>query len=187
MRFARDSRKISGAEQRLAESVFHDSLPDWKRINITDALGPVPGVDRPYTDESMREFWVNVGPDYYPNLDRATDYGYSSARNLLIHELTHVWQYYHGYWVVLRSLWANQWGKGYSYTIEESDAWNDFNVEQQAQIVEDWFKRGKSETDSRFVFIEKIIRPGVTGGFWADIFDETLIRMPLEDLRTFSP
>jgi hypothetical protein len=67
----------------------------------------------------------------------------------------------------LRSEWANWRGKGYAYTLEDSDAWDDFNVEQQASLVEDWFDRGMSTTDNRFVFIEKIIRAGVTGGVWA--------------------
>jgi hypothetical protein len=104
-------------------------------------------------------------------------------RNIFIHEMTHVWQYYHGYWVVLRSLWANTLGAGYNYTIGALDAWDDYNVEQQAQLVEDWFSGGMSTTDDRFVFIEKIIRAGVTGGFWADFMDTLMVKLPIEKLR----
>ena len=109
------------------------------------------------------------------------------AGRFLIHELTHVWQFYHGYWVVLRSFWANVPGKGYHYTLEESDAWDDFNVEQQASIVEHWFTRGMQINDDRFPFIAKIIKPGITGGFWATIRDKLLIEMPLKELRDFDP
>jgi hypothetical protein len=174
-------RHLSDSEKRLAEAVFEDSLPSWRKIYITDGLGPIPTYDQPYTTEDMALFFVNVGPDYYPDLDRTNNYGYSSARRLLIHELTHVWQYHHGYWVILRSLWAQR--KGYYSTIEESDAWDDFNVEQQAQKVEEWYAGGMSETDLRFVFVDKIIRPGVTGGFWATPVDVAMIKLPLAKLR----
>jgi hypothetical protein len=70
-------------------------------------------------------------------LSRNTNYGFGTCLNVLIHELTHVWQYYHGYAVIRGSVWANTLGKGYDYTVENSDAWDDFNVEQQAQMVED--------------------------------------------------
>jgi hypothetical protein len=93
---------------------------------------------------------------------------------------TGVWQYYQGYWVVLRSIWANsRFGAGYDYTIGASDPWNDYNVEQQVQLMEDWFDGGTmSTTDDRFVFIEKIIRAGITGGFWASMVDLMLVKTP---------
>jgi hypothetical protein len=188
MRFARKERVLSDPERHWAKAVFQDSLPSWERIKVTDAMGPIPGYDKPYTDEVMRMFVLNVGPDYYPDMDNDDDHdGWGRGRAVLIHELTHVWQFYHGYWVALRSFWANVPGKGYYYTLEESDAWDDFNVEQQASIVEHWFTRGMQINDDRFTFIDKIIRPGITGGFWADIRDNLLIQMPLKQLRDFDP
>jgi hypothetical protein len=122
-----------------------------------------------------------------PTKEQLTYWENRIMRHTFIHEMTHVWQYYHGYWVVSRSGWAYSWfGAGTDYTVEASDAWDDFNVEQQAHLVEVWFARGSSPTDDRFVFIEKIIRAGVTGGFWADMLDVLLIRMPLDKLRRFS-
>jgi hypothetical protein len=56
-----------------------------------------------------------------------------------------------------------------------------------ASIVEDWFNGNMSLTDDRNVFIEKIIKPGVTGGVWADIMDQALVGMPLEKPRSFTP
>jgi hypothetical protein len=88
--------------------------------------------------------------------------------------------------VILRSIWANTAGVGYEYTIGSDDAWNDYNVEQQAHLVEDWFDGGMSTTDDRFVFIEKIIRAGITGGFWANMLDVMLIKLPLNKLRNWS-
>jgi hypothetical protein len=108
MRIARNSRKLSDPERTLAGQVFHGSLPSWGRILIADGLGPLPGRDNPYTDDVGGMYMVNVGPDYYPDLTSFTDYGFASGPRLLIHELTHVWQYDHGYWVILRSAWANR-------------------------------------------------------------------------------
>ena len=96
MRIARKMRNLSDTEKDLAGKVFDDSLPAWRRIYITDGLGPLSTYDQPYTEEAARLFTVNVGPDYYPDLNRNTSYGFGTCRNLLIHELTHVWQYYHG-------------------------------------------------------------------------------------------
>jgi hypothetical protein len=187
MRLARNHRDLSRAEIQIAFSVFQDSLPAWSRIKITDGLGPLPTYDDPYTTESLGLFFLNLGPVMYPDASLRTVLpGYGQYRSTFIHEMTHVWQYHHGYWVILRSGWANTAGKGYDYTVDPSDAWDDFNVEQQAHLVEDWFEAGMSTTDDRFVFIEKIIRAGITGGFWADFGDQLLIRLPLAKLRLWS-
>jgi hypothetical protein len=187
MRIARKMRNLASGEMNFAAQVFQDSLPAWGRIFLTDGLGPIPGYDNPYTDENFGMFTINVGPDVYPDATLTRNYlGFGTYRNILIHEMTHVWQYYHGYWVVLRSLWANTGGVGYDYTVGASDAWDDYNVEQQAHLVEDWFDGGMSTTEDRFVFIEKIIRAGITGGFWADPWDVMLIKLPLNKLRNWS-
>jgi hypothetical protein len=91
MRIARKIRKISSPEMHWAAQVFADSLPAWGRIAITDGLGPLPWIDNPYTNEAMGMFHLNVGPDYYPDLSRNTNYGFGTCLNVLIHELTHVW------------------------------------------------------------------------------------------------
>jgi hypothetical protein len=123
-------------------------------------LGPVPGLDNPFTAHEFGLFWINVGPEVYPDAALAQQYGgFGSRKAILIHEMTHVWQYYHGYSVELRSLWANRWGAGYNYTVGEE--WGDYNVEQQAHLVEDWFMGGQSVSDPRFDYIDKIIRPGI--------------------------
>ncbi len=36
--------------------------------------------------------------------------------------------------------------------------WGSYNVEQQASIVEDWFKNGSREDDPRFRYIRDNIR-----------------------------
>jgi hypothetical protein len=167
MRIVRNSRNLSGAEILLATNVFHQSLPPWPKIRITDGLGPIPTYDNPYTNKAIisGNYEINVGPDVYP--DATLDHwlpGFGKYRNIFIHEMTHVWQYYHGYSVVSGSFWANTFGKGYDHTVEWKDRWESYNVEQQAQLVENWFDDGMKESDKRFFFIENIIRNGINAG-----------------------
>jgi hypothetical protein len=141
----------------MARDVFQNSLPSWRRIRITDGLGYD---DRPFTANDFGLYVINAGPEVYENAALARDYkGFGARKAILIHEMTHVWQYYHGYSVELRSLWANTRGVGYPYTVGEN--WDDYNVEQQAHMVEDWFMGGQKVTDPRFVYIDKIIRRGI--------------------------
>ncbi len=145
----------------MARDVFHNSLPSWRRIRITDALGYD---DRPFTANEIGLYFINAGPEVYDDAALAQHYkGFGARKAILIHEMTHVWQFYHGYSVELRSLWANTRGAGYEYTVGEN--WDDYNVEQQAHLVEDWFmgtySSPQSVTDPRFVYIDKTIRPGI--------------------------
>src|SRR5262249_944004 len=120
------------------------------------------------------------GPTAYADMS----HGY---RDLLIHELTHVWQYYHDYDVIIPSAWAQlrNGASAYTYDLHSKDCWNDFNVEQQAKIVEKWFTAGLSASDLRYPFIEMIIRPGIDHRSLE--LDKTsgkaFVYAPLEDLR----
>ena len=80
--------------------------------------------------------------------------------------------------MVLRSAYANTIGERYNYTIDDDDTWDGYNVEQQAQLVRDWYEPSigrLSNTDVRFPFIEKIIRHDP----WDEFKD-----VPLARLRT---
>jgi hypothetical protein len=163
-------RLLSGFEISLAWQVFHNSLPPWRRIRIGDGL--IPCCDRnPYAVElpdfgvfGGSIFVVNLGPDIYPNAAENGKYYRRFGRydQIFIHELTHVWQYYQGYWVILRSAYANKLGAGYKYA--PGAPWDSYNVEQQADIVADWYVAHMSSSDIRFAYIERIVRPGIGSG-----------------------
>lgn len=67
---------------------------------------------------------------------------------MLIHELVHVWQYErHGSAYISEALWAQHWGGGYDYggieplkMYSEGKRLGAFNFEQQADIIEDYFR-----------------------------------------------
>jgi len=71
---------MSVPETTLAHQVFDDSLPSWGRILITDALSPVPFVNKPFTEEFVRTYFLNVGPDYYSDMTRRDNFGFGSCR-----------------------------------------------------------------------------------------------------------
>ncbi|ARJ41640.1 type IV secretion protein Rhs [Pantoea alhagi] len=58
-------------------------------------------------------------------------------QHTFIHELTHVWQYQKGMWVRTRGLFS--WAASYHYDFNENKYLHDYTMEQQAQIVADYF------------------------------------------------
>lgn len=195
MLFASKSRYLADDEINLARSVFHSSLPPWPAISITDGLGIG---DAPYTTDNSMPWWspfldilggdysLNLGPDIYTGatslswFDRCARY-----RDVFIHELTHVWQYYYSvtrYSVIVSSLitHATDTRPGCGYAYDVGKPWADYSDEQQAQLVEDWFHGGALETDERFVYIDKIVRPGVSSH---SLRDFAFSRLPADKLR----
>ena len=176
MRIARKMRPLSGAEAAVAKDVFKSTLPSTARIMITDGLGYD---DRPYTLQTGPLFELNVGPDVYPNaVDKTKTHGGDTLDVLFVHEMTHVWQYYHHYNVILSSAWANSFGDGYKAV--PGKPWDSYNVEQQATLVEEWYKGGKTASDARFVYIDKIVRRGIGG---SSLGDRLIINLPVDKLK----
>lgn len=72
---------------------------------------------------------------------------------LLVHEMTHVWQYQNGgYGYIGKSLWGQYLGQGYDFVagISENKAWEKLNPEQQASLIEyaytgKFFEQGEKE------------------------------------------
>jgi outer membrane protein OmpA-like peptidoglycan-associated protein len=167
MRRPRNFRHLASKETAIARSVFEKSIP-YSRVIISDGLGYG---DRPFTlPEAMTgNYILHVGNGYY---------GMSRHRHdeaLLIHELVHVWQGEHASWrwsYVFKSGWHQAGGGAYDYDLNRLKPWNSYNPEQQAQIVEDWFDAGMSESDPRFPFIR----------FW--IRGDRTLRVKLPESRT---
>jgi Putative peptidoglycan binding domain len=117
-------------------------------------------------------FVIYWGVDAYrQGADSGKDIYGASLPNTLIHELTHVWQGHHGFpfAYMVKSMLAQgkaiaqHWNRNEAYDYDKTiyKNWRDYNVEQQGNIVEDWFnpKEGKqSASDPRFPYIEKVIR-----------------------------
>lgn len=126
---------------------------------------------------------INVGPKYFANLLIDDD-----GKETLVHEMTHVWQSKHKLFALQTTLAAaaaqctgmaasGDFGgrsRAYSYTVTSPlTPWGSFNPEQQAQIVEDWYRpfgvvkfgvagHGARKSSSLFPYISDYIRRGRT-------------------------
>ncbi len=163
-------RLLNPPEQQLLYRVFGNTLPPWREIGIGNGLG---WGGAPWTSTTS-----NAGYRQTPNVRYVINLGdlasydltshsgtssvlgdnYGTIRGLLVHEMTHVWQYYRGENVVIGKIHAETIG---SYDYEPGEAWNDYNTEQQATVVENWVDRGLKETDELFPYIQEIVRKGL--------------------------
>jgi hypothetical protein len=199
-------REISAVEWGIVTTVFGATLPYQFRIYIADGIGlhnvpfTVPtsvissallaaGIANPFLPALAPRiplalaagfgasivnagYVINVGPKYYPDLT-ITPWG----KDLLVHEMTHVWQGKHSVFALSATLGAlaaqcrgmsvsggfSGRSGAYAYSVSSPLApWGNFNPEQQAQIVEDWYHNGSSKTDDLYPYIQDYVRKGKT-------------------------
>jgi hypothetical protein len=154
IRLSKNARYLAFKEIEIAKSVFENTVP-YSKVYITDGLG-LDG--RPYTlprPATSREYIVHAGDGYYGMSFLLGD------KMTLVHELTHVWQGEHSRlaWSFVFSSAVHQIkGSAYKYDPSNMKDWDDYNPEQQAQIVEDWFGAGADEEDYRYHYIIEDIR-----------------------------
>ncbi|MCK8499219.1 eCIS core domain-containing protein [Myxococcus fulvus] len=118
-------RRLTGFEVALLRPVFGTSL-DYAAVRVKEGPAGVLGIPG-------RAF-VHGDTVFIPPRSGPTDAA------LLAHELTHVWQHQHGGTAYLSAALAAQfWGDGYDWRkgVHAGLRWEEFNPEQQAQLVED--------------------------------------------------
>ena len=165
------SRILKQSEVELARQVFEDQLP-YGKVHIASYYLPgndgVPvtlaSVSSIIPVRSLRQYTIYFGPDVYRDGADA-----AGVRDTFIHELTHVWQGYHsalGWEYMVNSMISQghamllQGDRNKAYDYRPGGAWDDYNVEQQALLVQDWYLNGMREDDESFTFIVKHIRAG---------------------------
>lgn len=162
------NRFLTADERTLLTSVFGDTLPPWERIFVTNGLGIG---NRPWVDlraEGVGGVFASLVGVWSYNVNLG-DVAFGSTvhdRGLLVHELTHVWQSFNDTFArsfQVGSGVAQALGDAYAYTPGED--WGDYNPEQQAHLVEDWYLGGMiaTDTDPRFPYIRDKVRLGLTG------------------------
>jgi len=117
----------------MARSVFGGAV-DYGRVRIRR---------RSYLPFGMQPNDVAMAPDGNIYFDPAgtlhqEDFSAASVHSqaLFIHEMTHVWQHQQGRWVRVRAALNRR----YSYpTLQATDDFESFGLEQQADIVRDYF------------------------------------------------
>jgi hypothetical protein len=142
-------RYLTDSEIALAKHVFWDSLP-WNKIQVSPRFGLK---YRPYTWGRI----MNVGPYWSKGLDIT-----NGGPPALIHELTHIWQYEHRSYsgsYIFDSFAAQAMHGDNAYEYQAGSAWDSYNAEQQAHIVQDWYvEEGTDGADQLYPYIRDVIR-----------------------------
>jgi hypothetical protein len=164
------TRLLKESEVEFARQVFEDKLP-YGRVYLSNRFFPfnegtavtAASLASFVFVQSLRSYTIFVGPDVYK--EGADGPGF---RDTFIHELTHVWQGYHGVlgWAYMaQSMLAQgyamltQHSRHTAYAYKPGASWESYNVEQQARLVQDWFLDGmKTEGDVRYPYIVEHIR-----------------------------
>ena len=158
-------RLLTDAEKDLARQVFEEALP-YEAIYLSNGLGLG---QRAYTIPHplhLGSYLIHIGDATFPD---ATDSSIivlgQTADAVFIHELTHVWQganRRHAFDYILDSVYNQVRFGSHAYDLNRDDvgkkSWGEFNAEQQAMIVENWYVAGMSETDPAFIYIRDNIR-----------------------------
>ena len=126
-----NTRTLSASELKAGQSVFGSSVNfDFVRVDTGAVIGPL-FTERAYTSFHTINSWGTETTD------------------VMIHELTHVWQYENAGAVYMpQAIHAQKWGGGYQYDDiiglqrkkNAGEGLLSFNREQQAQIVQDFFR-----------------------------------------------
>jgi hypothetical protein len=165
------SRPLRKSEIEFARRVFEEQLP-YKKVHLASYYLPgnqgVPvtlaSVSSIIPVRSMRNYTIYFGPEVFEQgADRP------GTASTFVHELTHVWQGFHsglGWEYMVESMIAQghavltQGDRNRAYDYKPGKPWKEYNVEQQALIVQDWFRNGMSEDDERYTYVADHIRAG---------------------------
>lgn len=125
------SRHLTDGEKQLARSVFGAAI-DLERVQICSARWVLEG--------------YAIAPNgviYFHPADFCADFSCQnlSVRAWFIHELVHIWQYQQGVAVFWRALINRR----YRYRLGKP--FHRYGLEQQARIVEDFYRRKQQNQD----------------------------------------
>lgn len=119
------SRQLTAAEKQLAKSVFGAHL-QLDAIRIVAHRGVI------------KNYAISPNGNVYFNpRNWCEDFSKRSLQqqSWLIHELTHVWQIQQGLSVVRKAIFDRR----YHYILEQGKLFLQYGIEQQAQMVQDYF------------------------------------------------
>ncbi|HCF3585963.1 TPA: DUF2345 domain-containing protein, partial [Pseudomonas aeruginosa] len=154
---AEAGRALSEGEISLAKGVFGDSI-DYSTVRLRNE-DYVPWQGKDYVMAPNGHIYFGE------ELRGVADWSLESLQRqgLFIHEMTHVWQHQHGVNVLLVGAYqqARQFllGDQYAYRLEPGKTLKDYNIEQQGDIVRDYFLEknefGEASANSRFAGVLK--------------------------------
>ena len=158
-------RLLTDAEKDLARQVFEETLP-YGAIYLSNGLGLG---RRAYTIPHplhLGSYVIHIGEETFPDATNSSIMVLGqTADAVFIHELTHVWQGANRRTAldyIFDSVYHQVREGSHAYDLNQDEvgkkSWGEFNAEQQAMIVENWYVAGMSEIDEAFVYIKDNIR-----------------------------
>ena len=134
-------RGLTPGEIASAQTIFGDTI-DYSAVTLSFASIPTHIAAKSTTDTRSVTVGntINLDADcFVPGSSTLTDEG----KSVLIHELTHVWQFQHQGWsYAAKAIYAQQTepGGGYNWRIYHDQGldWDQWNPEAQAQAVQDY-------------------------------------------------
>jgi hypothetical protein len=138
-------------------SIIYVTISDLIRKNARTLTDEEKSIARTVYGQCVPLHLISLNPDSIPvKKKKASAYVSFHIINffrelpsyLLIHELMHVWQYErYGSVYISEAIWAQRWGGGYNYggleplmKYSEGKGLGAFNFEQQADIIEDYYR-----------------------------------------------
>jgi len=169
------SRPLTPRERDMAREVFGDQI-EYDKVKVYNGAPKVAGViplDGMDAIAPSGNIFLVDKDSQHPDMSQAG----AANRKLLIHEMTHVWQYQQGRNVNLEAagLFVRNgfsYGKGiYAYDLYKTKKFNDLNIEQQAEMVADYFELREmppsewpADRLERMARLEKLLKPSLPLG-----------------------
>ena len=131
-------RSITAGERSLLFKIFEITLP-YGSLIVDANTANRGGVTNSITPAAIPYFSTTIWCADFSDPTVSDDY-----RGIFIHEMTHVWQYCHGDTKIFSAAWLyarhlGDYEKAYPYDLSDSDDFSDYNIEQQASIIEDFY------------------------------------------------
>ncbi|MDE1713135.1 hypothetical protein PWG14_10980 (plasmid) [Chromobacterium amazonense] len=158
--YVETARSLTVGEVALCKIVFADTinyelvkvhnstylpariLPENRQAPMTPS-GEIyyPVADDRYRQDYSARNYVN----YKGHVDELGSGGYIEVQHTFIHEMVHVWQHQHGEMVKIKGLLLHTChalgvcSNPYPYLIEDDKVWQDYSLEQRAEMVANYF------------------------------------------------
>ena len=130
-------RSLTPGEIAMAGTLFRDAI-DYTKVKVHHSGWWVFAGIQNTAVTPNGEMYYPVSTGYYRDDFSATASDKDKA--LFMHEMTHVWQYQLGYSVKLMGLFVTSRGApAYRYALTETSALYDYNMEQQGEIISDYY------------------------------------------------
>ena len=163
-------RKLTPGEIAMCRPIFKDSIY-YSEVNVhkEDWL--------PFGIQNKDTIMTPNGELYCPKGKFQEDFSKlgaqdNDAKGVFMHEMTHVWQWQRGYRRRLKakgflygliswsSKFGSKWVYGYDPQADKNKKFSDFNMEQQGDIIEHYF-RAKYLSDAQYMhelpFLERVL------------------------------